>query len=139
MDRAGLKKEKKYIAAISINGKATKSRLKYEKLAKLQRDAMDSYKSGLGYESGLALAAAVKSVKNSPMMTKQRNPPGTPKEKLRCKYHHPNFCAKLGHRDARSHDCEMKYKSTKERNEAEKIIFHEAVQKELEMMSILRK
>ena len=51
---------------MTIKGKAARSRLKYEKLTKIQQLALDGYIDGLVYESGVALAAALKVAKCLP-------------------------------------------------------------------------
>ena len=63
----------------SIEGKSRRGKRKYKKLYDHQKAALESYKEGLGYESGLALSAAAKVLKSSPKF-KARNPPGTPKK-----------------------------------------------------------
>ena len=73
-----------------------------------QQHAVDSHSAGLGYESGLALASAIKIIKDAPIT---RNPNGTPKNLWRCKYHHPKYCDVLGHNDAKSPFCKMKQKT----------------------------
>lgn len=45
---------------IKNEGKMRKSDRKYEKIALLQQEALDSYSTGLWYESGMALSAAIK-------------------------------------------------------------------------------
>ena len=59
-------KEVKTKRESSIEGKPRKSKLKYAKLSRLQKDALKSFKKGLGYESGLALSAVAKVLENSP-------------------------------------------------------------------------
>ena len=120
----------------SKEGKMRKSDGKYKKFNKAQQEALDSYSAGLGYESGLALSAAIKEIKDSPV---ERNPKGTPKEKLRCKYHHADYCDVLGHSDARSPFCKMKMLNVSERKAIEKIIFKETIERQLVITSNLRK
>ena len=120
----------------SIEGEKSKADGKYTKFAKAQKEALDSHSAGLSYESGLALAAAVKQVKN---LQGVRNPKGTPVDKMRCKFHHPRYCNVLGHSSAASPLCKMKEVSAAERLVVEKAIMKEAVDRELVMTSNLRK
>ena len=65
-------------------------------------------KNGLGYETGMAMALVRSTVKEK--NTKQ-NPDGTANSMLRSPYHHPKWCAVLGHNSQRSDNCTMKDKS----------------------------
>ena len=113
-----------------------KSDGKYKKFNTAQQEALDSYSAGLGYESGIALSAAIKQLKDAPI---ERNPKGTPKEKLRYQYHHDDYCDVLGHSDARSPFCKMKKLNVSERKAIEKIIFKETIERQLVITSNLRK
>ena len=115
----------------SIKGKSAKGQLKYKKLAKQQKEALESYTEGLGYESGLALTAAKKVVTNSPAI-KEQNPKGTKQEEWRCKYYHPLFYNYLGHKDAQSKQCGIKCKTEAEIVAVQNAIFEEAAKIELD-------
>ena len=71
---------------------------------KAQQEVLDSHSAGLQYESGLALAAAVKQVKN---LQGVRNPKVIPTAQIRCKFHHPRYCNVLGHSSMVSPLCKM--------------------------------
>ena len=75
-------------------------------------------------------------MKNKPV---ERNPEGTPQNVWRCKYHHPKFCNVLGHKDARSPFCVMKKANVSKRLAADKAIFQEKVDVEVEKNNALRK
>jgi len=64
LQRRDIIKGKKSLSEGSIEGKKRKADGKYTKFEKAQKEALDSHSAGLHYESGLALAAAVKKVKN---------------------------------------------------------------------------
>ena len=130
------KKQNKTIQEQSKQGKMKKSSGKYAKYASAQKQALDSHSAGLGYESGLALASAIKKIKDAPIT---RNPKGTPKNLWRCKYHHPKYCDVLGHKDAKSPFCKMKQKNVSDRVAAEKYIFKELVDRQLEISDSIRK
>ena len=78
--RDNIKKKRNTVLA-SKEGKAAKSRLKYDKYNKAQQEYLSQHKSGLAYGSGIALAVAKKKVKNSPSSS-DRNPAGTTKSML---------------------------------------------------------
>ena len=75
-------------------GKISRGRIKSQKFAAAKKNFFDELRTGMAYESGIALKAATKTVKDSPL---QRNPKGTRTEDLRCKYHHPDYCNKRMH------------------------------------------
>ena len=68
--------------------KQRRSKQTYEKLADAKKLALTNHKDNLQYESGIALAVATKAAKKLPLI-ENRNPPGTPQDKLCYKYHHP--------------------------------------------------
>ena len=55
----------------SKEGKIRKRYGKYKIFAVAQQEALDLYSTGLGYQSGLALLAAIEEIKDSPV---ERNP-----------------------------------------------------------------
>ena len=65
-----------------------------------------------------------------------RNPKGTKPKDMRCKYHHPKYCNKTGHADARSPSCYAKSLSKKERDDVLSIILREAVQVEFQRITV---
>ena len=87
----------------------------------------------MAYESGIALKAAVKTVRDSPEV---RNPKGTKPKDMRCKYHHAKYCNKTGHADARSPSCYAKKLSKTERDVVLADILREVVQKEFGKITV---
>ena len=83
-------------------------------------------KAGLTYESGIALADAIRRVK---VLDKQRNPAGTPKDEMVCPYYHPLFCKVKGHTSMASAQCGMKGKSKSEVNDAKAVIANDMIRK----------
>ena len=84
----------------------------------------------IGYESGIAVTLAKKNLPKQ----KDRNPKGTPADQLRYPFY-PMYCNRLGHKDARSKQCQMHGKEKKERDAAKKAIEGEAIKNEIERMS----
>ena len=125
------KKDKKREVSESNEGKSRRSRRRHDKLKQeLQRDMQDQ-KKGMQYESGVALRCAQTQSK-SKLTHKNRNPTGTPKDKLRCKYWHPMFCQKVGHSTSTSSDCFMYRKSVEERDAATLRIMEDHIETELQ-------
>ena len=112
--------------------------MKYKKLVDAQNADLAAHKAGLEYSTGIALSEAKKRAIES-TSNHRRNPIGTPKNKLRCKYHHENYCSILGHTTATSKDCRMHGASKKERDAASIFIMNELVKKELETKKDERK
>ena len=122
-------KMKKRTKDKSIKGKKLRSKRKYEKLDQANEDWLEMQRTGVGYQTGMAVQAK----KNLPRPA-DRNPKGTPKELLRCVYY-PTFCNRLGHRDARSKQCGMHGKSAKERVDANKSMLETALAGEMSRLS----
>ena len=99
---------------------------------------MEAQKNGIYYETGIAMKQATKKAKVD-VANKVRNPQGTPKDRLKCKFRHEMFCAKLGHSSCRSKECFRNGKSKTERETAERFILDTLVKKELESMKDNRK
>ena len=74
----------------------------------LREKQMNDNKNGLDYETGLAMTLARSRLKENKV---ERNPKGTPNKKLRCPYHHPNWCNVLGHNSMRDAKCLMRGKT----------------------------
>ena len=96
------RKERRTVRYSTKEGKQARGRLKNEKYAAARINFFEELRTGMAYESGIALKAATKTVKDSPAI---RNPKGTLSQDLRCKYHHRDYCDKRGHADARSPSC----------------------------------
>ena len=114
-------------------GKILRGRIKNAKFATAKKNFFDELRTGMAYESGVALKAATKRVKDS---LETRNPKGTRPEDLRCKYHHADYCTKRRYADARSPDCYAKSLSKKERDNVLTVILQEAVQIEFQKITV---
>ena len=121
-------KGKKRAVSKTIKGKKARSEQKYSKYNKSAADYLKSMKSGMFYESGVAVATAKKSLKDT---VKDRNPPGTAPENFICIYYHLLYCNKRGHKFCSSPNCTMKTKTKEEQSAATKFIADEAVQSEI--------
>ena len=94
---------------------------------------MKTHKEGLQYEQGVALK---KATKNARVASKQRNPQGTDKKQLKCKFFHPLYCTTLNHKSCISSQCAMYKKDKVERDKAYAFILNELVQENLEKAKI---
>ena len=121
-------KVKKSQRAITKVGKIARGRARSEKFSAAKREYFEQLRTGMAYESGIALKEARKVVKNLPS---NRSKKGTPTDQLRCKYFHPNYCTKMGHRDARSKACFANRLTKEERAIVLDTIFDEAVQNQM--------
>ena len=92
-------------------------------------DYLKSQKSGLCYESGIAIEEARKSLVDT---LKDWNPPGTKLEDIICIYFHTAYCTRREHKDYCSSNCTTKSKMKKEREAAWNGIAGESVEKELQ-------
>ena len=110
-------------------GKTVRSTVKYENSARDHKAQMNDLQNGDQYESGIAVAAARKTIKAAPKRNKG------PKETWTCIYHHPNYCSVKGHKDCRSLLCLMKPRSKEERDAALKVIQNERIEQEVINMS----
>ena len=128
-----LKKARQNARCQTKAGKISRGRIKNEKFATAKKNFFDELRTGMAYESGVALKAAAKTVKDTPEI---RNPKGTRPEDMRCRYHHPNYCNKRGHADARNNDCYAKSLSKKERDDVLSEILKEAVQLEFQKITV---
>ena len=108
--------------------KSVRSTVNYDNLAAGHKAQMADLQKGDQYESGIAVAAAHKSIKAAP----KRNE--GPKETWTCIYYHPDYCYAKGHKDCRSPLCAMKKHSVEERKAALKVI--ESARVEQEIMKI---
>ena len=82
-------------------GKRPRRKNKFSKYKTAQREYIKQQRTGDCYQSSIALAETKKVVMASPSVS-DSNLPGTTKDKIRCMYHHPNYCVLLGHTDTRS-------------------------------------
>ena len=123
-------KQKKKTRAQTKEGKTRRSRQRCAKLRTEIQKTMLSQQDGMTYESGIAMKNAAKEAKYL-SSAEVRNPVGTPKTKIRCKYFHPSFCQTHGHSSARSAECFMHSKTKEEREAASMIIMQEHIESEL--------
>ena len=119
-------KSKKNARAATKEGKSRRSKKRREKLKRAQELDKEAQKVGLAYESGIALSEAKKAV-NEELANAKRNPPGTPKDKWKCLFFHPNYCQVVGHKTTRSLECAMHNKSKEDRDIAMKNIKNELI------------
>ena len=124
-------KNRKRVLAASKEGKRKRLKVKHTKLTDTHKQDMEDRKRDLIYQSGVAMRDAQKVVKRS-LAENERNPPGTPTNKLRCKFFHVNYCRELGHKSARHKCCFMFGKTKQERDLAEKEILKLLGEKYLE-------
>ena len=128
-------KRKKSAKQKSIKGKIARSQKKYDKFNKAKSDWDVLQVDSIGYQTGIAVTLARKSLPSQKDRNEERNPPGTPQEQLRCPFY-PTYCNVKGHRDARSKVCAMSGKDKqKDRDVAKKSIEAVAVQGEIEKLS----
>ena len=111
-------KRKKNVRSGTIEGKMKRSAHKYDKYNSAFKKQRDDHEQGLGYQPGIAAAAAKK---NLPAAS-GRNPKGTPKSQMRCPYHHPSYCTLLGHSSAAAGVCALHKKSKEVKDAATKLI-----------------
>ena len=121
-------KRRKNIRQGTLEGKRKRSTKKHEKINAEHKSYMDNYKDGCAYQTGIAVAAAKKSLPKAG----EWNPEGTPKELYKCPYYHPLYCTALGHTSCANKDCGMKVKTKAERDAALKVILAEAVNVEVD-------
>ena len=86
----------------------------FAKFAIEHQEQMEDARTGKTYGAGVALATATKQA-NTKHTAAARNPPGTPKELMRCAYYHPLYCTILGHNSAANRECGVKHKTPEER------------------------
>ena len=110
--------------------KIKRNKCKHDKLAAAQQADAIAHKAGMDYSAGIAINEAKKRAVEAASNNK-RNPKGTPKELLKCKYHHPRFCTVLGHSSVTSKSCFMHGTSKEERDAAMRTIMNELVTAEL--------
>ena len=128
-----VRKQKQKLRAATKEGKSRRSKSRCEKYSTALKSHIRDHREGMEYESGIAIKKATKIAKYLSNTT-ARNPEGTPKEELKCRFNHPLFCTKLGHTSCRSKECMMNSKSKVERDSAAKTILDEMVKRELHLI-----
>ena len=83
----------------------------------------------MAYESGIVVKQAKKAIKDAPV---NRNPKGTTKEQLQCKYNHPDYCTSVGHANARSGICYAHKLTATQREVVSKSILDEVVHRRVQ-------
>ena len=119
-------KRKKNKRQSTIDGKRKRSTNKHEKINKEHKAYMDGYKEGCLYKTGITVAVAKKNLPKAG----DRNPPGTPKDQMKCPYY-PLYCQVLGHVSCANARCGVKTASKEERTVALKAIAKIAVDAEV--------
>ena len=125
-----IQREKQRIRANTKIGKSKRSKNRTEKLSSVMKTHLRDQKDGIQYETGIAMKQATKIAKNI-SNTSTRNPPGTKKEFLKCRFFHPRYCTVLGHSSCRAKECYMHSRSKIDRDAAAKAILDEIVNREL--------
>ena len=133
-----IRKKRKMLVARTTTEKAKRSAARYTKLSNAQIMEKQARKEGTEYESGIALREATKLAKDH-FASKIRNPPGTPKEMLRCRFPHPEFCDVLGRTSCRSKECKLHLWKPEDRDAAAKTIPEEIRNRELVRINQNRK
>jgi hypothetical protein len=128
------RKDAKNKLARSKAGKSRRSNQRRNKLKDEHRKDMEAQKTGMLYETGIAMKQAQRGARHL-TSAQSRNPKGTPKDKLRCRYWHRDYCQVYGHSVASSNDCFMKTKSKEEREAAATRIMEENIETELRVNS----
>ena len=112
--------------------KASRSKNRYVKYAEAHVSQLEEMKTGVLYETGVAVQATKKSVKKYAV---PRNPEGTLLKDWKCLYYHKDFCFFTGHKDCRSPKCSMRGKTKDERDAAVKEIEAQAIAIEVEKIA----
>ena len=115
MDKDKSNKRKR---AATKEGKRKRSASRHKKLNDAHKQDTADFKKGFSYESGVALAAAKKTAKHK-LTNAFRNPKNTTPDRMKCKFFHPLYCQKLGHKTCNNKECAMFGKTKAERDEAE--------------------
>ena len=88
------KKEAKNERQESFGAKTKQRKVYNEKFGKAHAEQMNNVKTDKTYGARVALKTAMKKAQKT-LTAASRNPKGTPKELLRCRYHHPIYCTVL--------------------------------------------
>ena len=104
--------------------------MKNEKIRQVIKDDILSQSQGTHYETGVAFKTIQKEAKQL-TASQVRNPEGTTKDRLRCKYWHPDGCQRYGHKTSQSVDCAMHKASKVERDAVITKIMEEYIEAQL--------
>ena len=100
-------KSKRQLLQKTKEYKAGRSKNRYVKYAEAHVSQLEDMKTGVMYQTGVAVKAAKKSVQKTAL---PRNPAGTLLKDWKCPYYHRDFCFITGHKDCRSEYCSMRGK-----------------------------
>jgi hypothetical protein len=125
------KKDAKKAKSKTKEGKTKRSKQKLAKMSDEHAKDMAAQKEGCTYESGIAMKHAQRGAKQT-LTASKRNPKGTPKSKMRCKYWHEQYCTTYGHSSSKSNECFMFRKSKAERDAASQAIMDDCIERELQ-------
>lgn len=123
------RKLKKNAKDSTKEGKLARGRAGNAKSNEAKKWYFEELRTGMAYESGIAVANSKRAIKNEPVV---RNPFGTPKDKCRCKYFHPDYYTKWGYVDDRNKECYAHILTPAQRGVVLDAILREAVQKRVE-------
>ena len=112
----------------SKKGKARRSANRHEQLRLTQEQDLRARKDGIAYEAGIAMNQAIKIAKQA-LANEKKMQQQLPKQKWKCKFHHPRYCRTLGHAACSSPQCFMHSKSPSEREAAFRFILEEKAKK----------
>ena len=90
------KKAGKRASQKSIKGKVRRRQTFMSKFHEAHKEQMNDAITRKTYGAGVAVKAAKKTAKDKHTAA-ERNPEGTPKDQMRCAYHHPLYCTVLAH------------------------------------------
>ena len=115
-------KNKKRDKAKTKEGKKKRSQAKYKKLTDAHNSLMRDQKLGITYSTGVAMRTA-NALAKAKLSSDARNSEGTRPEEFICRYYHPQFCQRKGHKTAMNKACGVFGWDKKDRKNAEKVIF----------------
>ena len=125
------KKDRKRQKASTTAGKYRRTKRKHDKLREDVKQDMLSQAEGTHYETGIAFKR-IKKRALTQNASNVRNPKGTAKKDLRCKYWHPDYCQRYGHKTSQSNECFMSTKTKAERDAAVIKIMEDHIEAELQ-------
>ena len=96
-------KDAKRTRSQTKEGKNKRSEQKFAKMTDEHAKDMAAQKEGCTYKNGIAMKHAQRGAKQT-LTTSKRNPKGTPKIKLRCKYWHEQYCTTYGNSSSKSNE-----------------------------------
>jgi len=125
-------KSKRQLLQKTKEYKAGRSKNRYVKYAEAHVSQLEEMKTGVMYQTGVAVKAAKKSFQKTAL---PRNPAGTLLKDWKCPCYHKKNCFTTGHKDCRSENCSMRGKTKDMRDAAVKEIAAEAIAIEVEKIA----